>query len=239
MRTTLVIGSLAFGLLVGCGTSATPVPPAASASSEPSASAVPATSPASSDVATASPSSSSAGSFTVCPTAVDGPVCPLPPGDYVAAVHDQFSFSISEDGWQEERQPSAEFATRIALSRVDDPDLRLTFLSGSTGPTSPVDLGASAVAPPGFTASQPVDVTISGTAAQYLDLVSAGAQAPATLDIDDASLSIEPDRSYRLTLAKIPMDQEAATVLMVTEAPAEEFATFVPMADAVIKSVEF
>lgn len=241
MRTTLVIGSLAVGLLAGCGTSRTPVSPAPSASSEPSTSAAPAASPApaSSAVTSASPASSAAGAFTVCPTQVDGAACPLPPGDYTAAVHDRFSFSISEDGWQEERQQTAEFATRIVLSRVDDPGLRLTFLSGSTGPTSPVDLGASAIAPAGFTAGQPVDVTISGTQAQYLDFVAAGALAPATLTVDDVSLSVEPGRSYRLTLAKIPMDQEAAAVLMVTQAPTDTFATFLTMADSVVKSVKF
>jgi hypothetical protein len=240
MRTALMIGCLAVGLLAGCGTSPTSVPPAASVSSEPSTAAVPESpAPASSPVATASSASSPGGSFTVCPTPVDGPVCPLPPGDYVAAVHDQFGFSISESGWQEERQQSAEFATLIVLSRVDDPDLRLTFLSGPTGPTSPVDLGATTIAPPGFTAGQPVDLTISGTEAQYLDLVSAGAQAPAPLNIGDVSLSVEPDRSYRLTLAKIPMEQESATVVMVTEAPADNFATFVTMADAVVRSVKF
>jgi hypothetical protein len=239
MRTTLMIGCLAV-LLAGCGTAPTSAPPAASASSGPSTSAVAQSpTPTASPVATPSAASSSGGSFTVCPTPADGPVCPLPPGDYVAAVHDRFGFSISEGGWQEERQQVAEFATRIVLSRVDDPDQRLTFLSGPTGPTSPVDLGASAIAPTGFTAGQPVDLTISGTEAQYVDVVSAGAQAPATLTIDDVSLSLEPDRSYRVTLAKIPMDQESAIVLMVTEAPADKFATFVSMADAVVKSVKF
>lgn len=240
MRITLVIGWLAVGLLAGCGTSRTPVSPAPSASPEPITSAAPAASPApASSVASASPTSSAAGAFTVCPTQVDGPVCPIPPGDYTAAVHDRFSFSISEDGWQEERQQSAEFATRIVLSRVDDPDLRLTFLSGPTGPTSPVDWGASAIAPAGFTAGQPVDVTISGTRAQYVDFVAAGAKAPATLTVDDVSLSVEPGRSYRLTLAKIPMDQESAIVLMVTEAPTDTFASFLTMADSVVKSVKF
>jgi hypothetical protein len=166
-------------------------------------------------------------------------VCPLAPGDYTAAVHDQFGFSIDEDGWQEERQQNAESTTRIVLSRIDDPALRLSFYSGSTGPTSPVDLGAATVAPPGFTAGQPVDLTISGTQAQSLDLVSAGAGAPVNLTIEDASVSVEPDKSYRLTLAKIPMDQEAAAIVMVTEAPADKFAAFVTQADAIVKSVKF
>jgi hypothetical protein len=175
----------------------------------------------------------------VCPTAVDGPVCPLPPGDYVAAVHDRFGFSIAEGGWQEERQPSGEFENRIVLSRVEDPGLRLTFHPGPTGPTSPVDLGATPIAPAGFTVGEPVDLTISGTEAQYRDLVSAGAQAPAALTVGDVSLSIEPERSYRVTLAKIPMDQESATLVMVTEAPADKFAAFVTMADTVVRSVKF
>lgn len=241
MRTTLVIGSLVVGLFTGCGTSQTAVPPAPSASSTPSTSSAPAASPApaSSAVTTASPTSSAAGAFTVCPTPIDGPVCPLPPGDYTAEVHDRFSFSISEDGWLEERQQTAEFATRIVLTRVDDPDLRLTFLSGPTGPTSPVDLGASPIAPAGFTVGPPVDVTISGTEAQYIDLVSDLGQTPAPLNIDGVSLSLTPDRSYRLTLAKIPMDQESATLVIVTEAPRPKFASFVTLADAVVKSIKF
>jgi hypothetical protein len=166
-------------------------------------------------------------------------MCPLPPGDYTASVHDSFSFTIDEAGWQEERQQSAEFATRIRLSRVDDPDLRLTFMSGATGPTAPVDLGAIKLAPAGFTVGQPVDVTISGTQAQSVDVLSDNAQAPANLTIDDANLSLEPDRSYRITVAKIPMGQEAATVVTVAEASDQKFAAFMPMADSVVKSVRF
>ncbi len=241
MRTTLVIGSLVVGLFAGCSTSQTAVPPAPSASSTPSTSAAPAESPApaSSAVTTASPTSSSGGSFTVCPTDIGGPVCPLPPGDYTAEVHDRFSFSLSDDGWREERQQSTEFATRIVLEWAVDVDLRLTFISGPTGPTSPVDLGASPIAPAGFTAGQPVDVTISGTEAQYLDLVSAGGQTPASLDIDGVSLSLAPDQSYRLTLVKIPMGQESATLVIVTEAPAHKFANLVKVADPVVRSVKF
>lgn len=250
MRAALVIGCLAIGLSA-CGTSPTSVPPAASASPEPSASAVPESSEPSVSATAESPASASSPSpsasaatrlpgFTVCPKQVDGPACPLPRGEYTAEVHDGFSFSISEDGWWEERQPSAEFGTTMVLEWYYDVSQRLTFLSGPTRPTSPVDLGASFVAPAGFTASQPVDTMISGTEAQYLDLVPAGGETPASLNIDGAIFPIMfSDKSYRLTLAKIPMGQEAATLVIVTEAIHDKFANFVQTADAVIRSVKF
>jgi hypothetical protein len=231
MRARVVV--LFMGLLVAaCGS------PTGTVSSEPTvvaSSAEASRAPAES----ASAPTASAGAFTVCPSAAEGPTCPLPPGDYTAPVHDAFSFKIDEAGWQEERQVAGEFETRIVLSRTDEPGQRLTFLSGLTGAASPAIVNAAAFAVAGFKAGQPTDVTISGTPAQYIDLEPVGAQAAATVTIDDQTVTLEPDRRYRFTLAKIPMDQEAATVIIVTEAPTDTFATFVQTADKVVQSVRF
>jgi hypothetical protein len=180
-----------------------------------------------------------AGKFTVCPQAVDGPICPLPPGKYTAAVHDSFAFSIPEVGWQEERAVAGEFDTRVVLSRVDDPTNRVTFLSGLTGPASPVTIDAATFAVPGFTIGSPQDVQIAGTAAKSIELAPAGASAATSITIENQSIRLEPDRRYRFTLAKIGMMEEAATVIIVTEAPADEFSAFVPAADAVLQTVSF
>jgi hypothetical protein len=175
----------------------------------------------------------------VCPKAVKGPVCPLPPAKYTAAVHDQFSFSIPAAGWQEERAVAGEFETRVVLSRVDDADQRVTFLSGQTGPASPVAIDSAAFAIPGFTAGQPTPIKIAGTAAQYIDLEPAGAQEASAVTIETQTIRIEPDRRYRFTVSRIPMMEEAATVIMVTEAPVPAFSTFLPVADAVLGTVGF
>lgn len=187
----------------------------------------------------ASAPSGSAGAFTVCPTPAEGPACVLPPNPYTAAVHDQFSFSIADVGWQEERAVAGEFETRIVVSRVDDPRQRVTFLSGQTGPATAAILDPAAFDIPGFKAGQPTDVTISGTAARYIDIEPAGAQAASSVTIENQTIPIEPDRRYRFTVARIPMNEEAATVIMVTEAPLDTFATFVTMADRVLQTVGF
>jgi hypothetical protein len=155
------------------------------------------------------------------------------------AVHDPFSFSITEAGWQEERAAAGEFETRVVLSRVDDPQQRLTFLSGSTGPAGPVDLDPAAFAIPGFKSGQPTDITISGAPGKYIDVEPDGTGEASSVAIDTQTIPVDPGRGYRFTIVKIPMDQEAATVLMVTEAPSDAFATFVALADQVIRSVEF
>jgi hypothetical protein len=238
---------LAGCLVAGCGApqavapseqalaSASPTTAAsASAASEQTTPTPPAT--AASPLPTAEPGT---GAFTVCPKAVDGPVCPLPPAKYTAAVHDQFTFSIPEAGWQEERAVAGEFETRVVLSRVDDADQRLTFLSGQTGPTSPAAVDPAAFAIPGFKAGQPTPIKIAGTAAEYIDLEPAGAQGASAVTIETQTIRIEPDRRYRFTVARIPMMEEAATVIMVTEAPVASFSTFLPAADAVLETVGF
>jgi hypothetical protein len=160
-------------------------------------------------------------------------------GKYTAAVHDAFSFSIPEAGWQEERAVAGEFDTRLVLSRIDDPRQRVTFLSGQTGPASPATVNPADFAIAGFKAGQPTDVKIAGTAAQFIDLEPAGAEADSSATIENRSIRIEPDRRYRFTVAKIPMLEEAATVIMVTEAPVDTFETFLKAADGLLQTVSF
>lgn len=236
MPTRVVIVLVALGL-AACASPAASTLSTAAVPSTPSE--TQSSAPTSVASAPSSAPSASAGVFTVCPTAAEGPTCPLPPGDYTAAVHDAFSFKIEDAGWQEERQVSGEFETRVVLSRTDDPTQRLTFLSGRTGATSPALVDAAAFAVAGFTAGQPTDLTISGTPAQSIELEPAGAAAAANLTLDDQTITLEPDRRYRFTLAKIPMMDEAATVFIVTEAPPEQFTSFVQMADKVLQSVKF
>ena len=151
------------------------------------------------------------------------------------AVHDPFSFSIAEAGWQEERATAGEFETRVVLSRVADPQQRLTFLSGSTGPAGPVNLDPAAFDIPGFKVGQPSDVTISEMPGKYIDIEPDGSGVAASVAIDTQTIPVDPGRAYRFTIVRIPMDQEAATVIMVTEAPTDAFATFVELADQVIQ----
>jgi len=231
-------------LTSGCATATTPsvavvasVAPSAivvvSAAPTPAATAVP--TPA---AAVPTPAASGA-TFHACSPAPKTATCLLKPDSYTTASHDSFEFSIAEDGWQEERTVAGEFETRVVISRVKDPRQRLSFLSGPTGLTAPVAIDPTHFNIPGFKAGQPTDITISGTAAQYIDLEPAGAKAASSVSIEGQTITVEPDRRYRFTVAKIPMDQEAATVIMVTEAPADMFGTFVTMADKVVLAVKF
>jgi hypothetical protein len=179
------------------------------------------------------------GKFTVCPAAGSEPTCPLTPGKYTVAVHDQFTFSIPDAGWQEERAVADEFETRVALSRVDDSAQRVTFLSGETGPTSPATIDPAAFAIQGFKAGQPTDIKIAGTAAQFIDLEPAGAQTASSVRIENQTIRIEPDRRYRFTVAKIPMMEEAATFIVVTEAPLDRFDAFLTTADQLLGTLGF
>jgi len=154
-------------------------------------------------------------------------------------VHDPFTFSIPDAGWQEERAVAGEFETRVTLSRVDDSAQRVTFLSGETGPTSPAAIEPAAFAIQGFKAGQPTDVKIAGTAAQFIDLEPAGAQAASSVGIENQTIRIEPDRRYRFTVAKIPMMEEAATFIVVTEAPVDRFDTFLTTADQLLGTIGF
>jgi hypothetical protein len=233
-------------LLAACS----PAAPSTALSLIPTPTQLPSTSPT--PLTTAEPSTSageppsytaeppaSAGAFTICATAVQGSVCPLELGTYTAAVHDRFTLAIADPGWQEERAESGEFATRIVLSRVDDRRQRLTFISGVTGPLSPVVIDPAVLSLPGFKVGQPTAVTIGGTQALSVDVEPAGAQAAAVVAIESKTLRLEPDRRYRVTVAKIPMDQEAAALFMVADAPVDRFATFVTMSDRVLQSVKF
>ena len=188
--------------------------------------------------AAATPAASGA-TFHVCTPSPKTATCLLKPDSYTTASHDSFRFSIAEDGWQEERTVAGEFETRVVISRVKDPRQRLSFLSGPTGLTAPVAIDPTHFNTPGFKAGQPTDITISGTAAQYIDLEPAGAKAASSVSIEGQTITVEPDRRYRFTVAKIPMDEEAATVIMVTEAPADMFGAFVTMADKVVLAVKF
>ena len=213
----------------------TPIP---SASATPLPSAEPSPSPAEIPQYSAEPLATT-GKFTICPSAVPGPTCPLKPGPYTAAVHDQFSLAIQDLGWQEERAESGEFSTRIVLSRVEDRRQRLTFISGETGPNTPVVIDVPAANPSGFKIGQPNAVTIGGTQALSIDVDPAGGSKPWIAFIENKTLRLEPNRDYRVTVAKIPMDQEAAALFMVAEAPVDLFATFVTVSDRVLQSVKF
>jgi hypothetical protein len=147
--------------------------------------------------------------------------------------------AIADAGWQEERAESGEFATRIVLSRVDDRRQRLTFISGVTGPTSPVVIDPAVLSLPGFKVGQPTAVTVGGTQALSVDFEPGGAQAVGVVAIEGKVLRLEPNRHYRVTVAKIPMDQEAAALFMVAEAPVDLFGSFAILADRVVQSVNF
>ena len=148
-------------------------------------------------------------------------------------------FSIAEEGWQEQPTVAGEFETRVVLSRAEDPSQRLTVLSGPTGPVTPVAIDPSAFDVAGFTAGQPADVTIAGTAAQSIDVEPAGAQAPASVIVEGQSIQLQPDRRYRITVAKIGMGGEAASVVFVIELPVATFESFAEKADQVLQSVTF
>ena len=242
MRTGVAIVLSAF-LLAGCAAPQATEPAAPTVGATASvATPAAATSSAPSRTAPAPPEpepSGAAGQFTVCPTPVDAPQCPLEPGPYTVAVHDPFSFSITDAGWQEERATAAEFESRVVLSRVDAPLQRLTFLSGDTGPAAPASLDPATFDLPGFTAGEVTDITISGTPAKYIDLELSSGQPASALTIESQTIRIEPDQHYRFTVAKIPMMEEAATVIMVTEAPVDAFPSFVTMADQVLETVRF
>lgn len=226
-------------LLAGCAGSRQAIEPSGPTPSSPiQSSPTPSAAAPSAPTPSAPGPSGSAGAFTICPTSPQGQTCPLSPGLFTAAVHDAFSFSIAEDGWQEEQAAAREFETRIVLSRVDDPRQRVTFLSGQTGPAARPLIDPAAFDIAGFTVGPPTDASISGVSGQSVNIEPAGTQA-SSVTIEGQTVQLEPDRRYRITLARIPMIEESATVIMVTEAPLDLFATFVTMSDRVLQTVEF
>jgi hypothetical protein len=231
-------------LIAGCGSPAASQPAAPTiASVAPSATSAPSTSapsaPQATPVATASASPSGQATFRLCPSPSQEATCPLPPGDYVAQVHDSFSVTIADPGWQEEPAVAGEFETRVILSRIDDPSQKVTFLSGPTGPAGPVVLDPTAFQVTGFTAGIPADVKVSGTAARSIELQPSDAAAGASVTIEDQTVTLDPAKRYRITLAKIPMGEEAASFFIVTEAPVASYPPFLPLADRVLAGVKF
>jgi hypothetical protein len=210
-----------------------PVPPAATSSTpSPVVSSGSATSPSSPSPATSS------SALTVCPTPIDGATCPLPPGEYTARVHDPFTLLIDDDGWQEEPAAAGEFETRVVLSRADAPEQRLTFLSGQTGPAErPLpDMGSIQI--PGFAIERPIDVEVSGASGQSVEIEPTGTEG-GVLDIEGQAIELKPDRRYQLTITRVPMGEESATLIAVAESPLDEYEAFVEMAAKLVLSLDF
>ncbi len=124
------------------------------------------------------------------------------------------------------------------LSRADAPEQRLTFLSGQTGPADRPLLNTETFVIAGFKVAPPTDVQLSGTSGQSVEIEPTGAEV-GVVNIEGRAIKLEPDRRYRITLTRIPMGGESATVIAVAESPPDRYESFTEMVDKVLLSLDF
>ena len=247
------VGAMVFCLLLaacaGSGTTSLPssVPTQAAPAITPPAS-VPATaSPvaptASSSGVLASPSS---GTFALCPSANAGATCPLPPGVYRAAIHDAYTLTIKDTGWQEERSATpAEEEPTVILSRTDAPDHQLSIDTGHTGSLLDDAGMASLVAGTAtFQMSAPLAVHV-GTADKILGVASgfqvdlAPTEARQVTVSGAGTYTFKPGHRYRLMALQLPMLEESGIKVIIVDAPTASFDAFLPLANAILQAVHF
>lgn len=162
--------------------------------------------------------------------------CPLALGTYNAPVHDPFTITIEDGGWQQE---PADGSDEVLLSRTDNPTERLIFYPGPTGALADVEgLARLFETTPEVELGQPSTVTIGGAPAVEGDATPTGSQ-PTSLLLAGNTIEVQPDRAYRFTVAQASMLEEGALHLIVTEAPSEDLAQFLPLADKILETLSF
>jgi len=225
-------------LLAGCaGNAASPVSSTGAApATAPTALPTEAQSPTDAP-APASASSGTAGEgYLVCP-ALEGDLCPVPPGPYQVDIHDAFSMTVPDTGWIESPSATEEEPT-LVLARADAPDQRVMIDNGPTGAIfDEADLlhlldlavaaGASAPIPADIGGAEGYQVEITPSVATQVGLGQAGA------------VDIEPGRTYRIAALQVPVGQESVLKVIVVAAPTEDFAAFAARADGLLKTVQF
>lgn len=243
-----VTSAIALAVLVaGCGGSgASPTPSVPIQSTAPSPAGAPATaSAATSAAATAAPSAAALPStppetaFTLCPSPGTGPTCPLTPSDYTAAIHDAFTLTIADAGWQEERGPvGTNDEPTVILSRVDDPAQRVVI---DTGPTrevlDPTDISSMLAGLASAQASAPVPATVGGANGLQVDLApTAVLEAPIG---EVGTYAFQPGHRYRVMALQLGMGQESGQKVIIVDAPTGSFDAFLPSATKVLSSLQF
>ena len=230
---TRSVGATVFCLLLAaCGGSGSASPPSSVAASA---------SPPSSVAASASgvlplPSS---GTLPLCPSPNAGATCPLSPGRYTVAIHDAYTLTIEDTGWQVEPSATpAEDEPTVILSRTDAPDQRLSIDTGHTSGirdaagmasllagTATFQMGAPSAAHVGTAAGFQVD--LAPTEARQVSVSGAGTYV------------FNPGHRYRLMALQLPMDQESGIKVIIVDAPTATFDAFLPLANAILQSVQF
>jgi hypothetical protein len=241
------IGAVVLGLLVAsCGSSNSTSPPPSASSAAPSTSAALATPSASVAVASVAPTPAAAtptpgpAVFTICKTPGGATAsCPLPPGEYDAAIHDAFKLTIADSGWQEERSPIAvDDEPTVVLARTDDPTQRLSI---DTGPTrellDPTQIDKLVDAAAAFRSSPLVPVTVGSAIGSQVDLAASKAERITIGDI--GTYDFEAGHRYRLMVLQLPMGQESGQKVIIIDSPAATFDAFVPLATKVLDTVQF
>lgn len=233
MKKLLGVTSLVL-VLAACGGAGSPTP----ASSVPSQEAPVATTAPASPAAAASVAPATPEGYLFCPAATTADTCPLPPGEYKADIHDSFTLTIPDAGWQEIRAEGVSFEQALVLSRVDAPDQRLVIQSGPTGLR--LDDAAMAAMLDHTTAIQvaaPSAAEIGGAPGFQVDL--APTERGTVLVGGAGGVDVEANHRYRLAALQQLMDQESALKIILIDAPPAGFDSFAPLADAVLHSLKF
>ena len=238
---TVLLGACAGA---GSSSSSASVPTQAGSASQAPPS-VPATgAPATASTATASAAAVSAspaarGEFTLCASPTTADTCPLPPGPYKADIHDAYTLTITDPGWQEERfaTPEEDEPT-VILSRSDAPDQKLSIDTGQTSGLLDdagvaallADVGTLTMGPPRTAqvgAATGLQVDVAPTEARDVRVPGAG------------TYTLTPGHRYRLMALQFPMGQESGIKVIILDAPTATFDTFAPLADKVLQSLKF
>ena len=230
-------------LLVGCGAASTASPstapqPTALVSESPGSES---TTPTSSmDAGSASATAGTAQRFFDCQPAGGELTCPLPPGHYVADIHDAFSLEIEDPGWQEARTNPEDLQgaePTLTLSRVEDSNQRLMIDTGPSGASVSddqllPDLTSLQVGPP-------TAVEVGATAGLQVDLSPTESTDLSVPVAGGAGYQLEPGNTYRLIVTQLPMGDESAFKVVVISAPTADWSTFLPLADKVVQTLQF
>ena len=154
-------------------------------------------------------------------------------------MHDGYTLTIKDPGWQEERSPiPADIEPTVILSRSDAPDQRLSI---DTGQTSSLldEAGVAALLADveSLPMSQPLPAMVGAARGLQVD-VAPTAQGDVSVP-GAGTYTFTPSDRYRLMALQLPMGQESAIKVIIIEAPTADFDAFVGLADAVLQTLKF
>jgi hypothetical protein len=126
----------------------------------------------------------------------------------------------------------------VILSRIDAPDQRLSIDTGQTSVLLDqagvaallAEVGTLPLSPPAAAkvgAASGLQVDVAPTEARDVTIPGAG------------TYTLTPGHSYRLMALQYPMLEESGIKVIIIDAPTASFDAFVPLADAVLGTLQF